>query len=136
MAEIEPLLFLHGLFGPLSDDVLLSRYDDLPVFAPNLLGYGEYCTHDISSISLIDQAEHVRIYMDKNSKDRVNLAGHSVGGAVAALLAIHHPDRVRLLVSVEGNMTPPDAFWSASLAQKSVNEIQKMVDSYLSDVAA
>jgi len=132
----DPLVFIHGLFGSLSDETLLIHYREKRVLAPDLLGYGRYRQSDVSSLSLFDQAEHVLAYMDNHDVQKANLVGHSVGGAVAALLAIHHPDRVKVLVSVEGNMTPPDSFWSASLATKSIDEIKSIVDGYYADVAA
>ena len=133
--EIDPIILCHGLFGSLSDQELLSPYGECRVLAPDLLGYGSNKSNTRQSPSLIDQAEHVLAFMDRNAVKRANLVGHSVGGAVAALLSIKHPERVKSLVSVEGNMTPPDAFWSASLAMKSINEIQHMVDSYRADIA-
>jgi len=136
MADTEPLVFIHGLFGSLSDESLLRHYGGKRALAPDLLGYGKYREYDVSSLSLVDQAEHVLAFMDSQDIQKANLIGHSVGGAVGALLAIQHPARVKALVSVEGNMTPPDSFWSASLAQKSIDEIQQIVDSYYTDVAA
>lgn len=133
--SVHPIILCHGLFGSLSDNDLLSPYGERLVFAPDLLGYGDYKSNAQKIHSLIDQAEHVLAFMDKNAVERANLVGHSVGGAVAALLSINHPERVNSLVSVEGNMTPPDAFWSASLAMKSIDEIQQMVDGYRADVA-
>jgi len=86
--------------------------------------------------SLLDQAEHVLSFLDHHKIEKAHFVGHSVGGAVATLLAIHYPQRVNSLVSVEGNMTPADAFWSANLAKKPLEEIQALLDSYGDDVPA
>lgn len=134
-ANTAPVVFFHGLFGSLSDPTMLAHFGERRILAPDLLGYGEYKLSNVSSLSLIDQAEHVLAFMDLNSVKQANLVGHSVGGAVAAVLAIRHPERVKSLISVEGNMSPPDAFWSASLAKKSIDDIQEMVDGYRADVA-
>lgn len=131
----DPIVLCHGLFGSISDSAMLVHFGERSVYAPDLLGYGEYRHSQVSALTLMDQAQHVLAYMDKQSIQQATLVGHSVGGAVATLLAINNPERVRSLVSVEGNMTPPDAFWSASLAKKSIAEIQKMVDGYRADVA-
>jgi pimeloyl-ACP methyl ester carboxylesterase len=40
-----------------------------------------------------------------------------VGGVVAYLFALRHPERVMGLVSVEGNFSLKDAFWSSSVAR-------------------
>ena len=136
MPDTKPLVFIHGLFGSLSDETLVKEYGEKRVLAPDLLGYGRYKQHNVTSLTLVDQAEHVLDCMNNQDIQKANLIGHSVGGAVAALLAIRHPDRVRALVSVEGNMTPPDAFWSANLAKMRVDEIQQLVDGYYADVGA
>jgi pimeloyl-ACP methyl ester carboxylesterase len=53
-----------------------------------------------------------------------------MGGAIAVLLADRRPDLVRGLISVEGNFTGKDTFWSAKIVRKSLqdwtNEYQKM----------
>jgi len=132
---VSPIILCHGLFGSLSDPLLLASFENSIIFAPDLLGYGKHVSADLSSLDLVDQAEHILAFMDEHDMEQANLVGHSVGGAVAALLASRNPSRVKSLVSVEGNMTPRDAFWSASLVKKSVREIQQIVDSYFSDVA-
>ena len=134
--NIEPIVVCHGLFGSLSDDFLLKPFGDYRVLTPDLLGYGNCASTAIDSPSLIEQVDHVLSFMDQNGVEQANVVGHSVGVAVAALLAIHYPDRVRSLISVEGNMTPPDAFWSAGLASKSIEEVQELVNGYRSDVSA
>ncbi len=134
--DTSPIIICHGLFGSLSDSVLLEPFGQHNVFAPDLLGYGEFRSTQLDDLLLADQADHIVAFMDKNAIQKANLVGHSVGGAVAALIAIRYPDRVRALVSVEGNMTPADAFWSAELSKKPIAEIQTIVDGYRTDVAA
>ena len=130
-----PIVLCHGLFGSLSDPFLIEAFGSCSVFAPDLLGYGENMSSISNELSLNDQVDHVIAFMDDNSIQRANLVGHSVGGAVAALIAIRQPDRVKSLISVEGNMTPADAFWSANLSKQPIAEIQKLIDSYRFDVA-
>lgn len=130
-----PIVLCHGLFGSLSDPYLIEAFGTCRVFAPDLLGYGENASYVPNQLSLTDQADHVIAFMDDNSIQRANLLGHSVGGAVAALIAIRQPERVRSLISVEGNMTPADAFWSANLSKQPIAEIQTLIDGYRSNVA-
>lgn len=129
-----PIILCHGLFGSLSDPTLLEPFNNFTVFAPDLLGYGSNDSVDLGSLDLMDQANHVLSFMDSHKIEQANLVGHSVGGAIAVLITNQYPNRVKSLVSVEGNMTPPDAFWSANLAKKSIDEIQQLIDSYSSDV--
>lgn len=132
----DPIILCHGLFGSMSDPAMLAHFGECKVYAPDLIGYGKYRHNNVSSLTLMDQAEHVIAHMDEQSVKKATLVGHSVGGAVAALLAINYPERVSSLVSIEGNMTPPDAFWSANLAKKSIADIEEMVDGYRADVPA
>ena len=37
-----PILLIHGLFGSLSDPVILGAFGATQVFAPDLLGYGAF----------------------------------------------------------------------------------------------
>lgn len=133
--DTSPIIVCHGLFGSLSDPALLEPFGQHSVFAPDLLGYSECRATLPNDLSLADQADHIIAFMDKNAIKTANFVGHSVGGAVAVVLAIRYPERVEALISVEGNMTPADAFWSAELSKKTIAEIQKVVDGYRSDVA-
>ena len=133
--DAPPILLVHGLFGSLSAPLVLDAFGARRTLAPDLLGYGALGHEDLSGLRLEDQADHLAGVLDDESVERADVVGHSVGGAVAVLLATRHPDRVRALVSVEGNLTPPDAFWSAELAGRSLDEIELMVDDHRRDVA-
>ena len=108
--DAPPLLLVHGLFGSLSAPFVVDAFGSRRTLAPDLLGYGALAHEDVSGLRLEDQADHLAGVLDDEGVERADVAGHSVGGAVAVLLAARHPDRVRTLVSVEGNLTPPDAF--------------------------
>lgn len=129
-----PFVLLHGLFGSFNDRRLLDAFAPHHVLAPGLLGYGAECGALLKDLSIDRQADHVARALDVLCIGRARVIGHSVGGAVAVRFAHRYPDRVAALVSVEGNMTPPDAFWSAQLARKSAREIDEIVAGYRADV--
>jgi len=113
------LLLVHGLLGSLSY-VEPQRYlPGVDVFAPDLAGYGRRRSVD-AGITLPDQAALLAAFL----KDEVGateaapawVLGHSVGGAIAMLLADRVPGLVRGLISVEGNFTLKDAFWTGRIA--------------------
>ena len=133
--EAPPILLAHGLFGSLSAPFVLDAFGTRRTLAPDLLGYGALAREDLSGLRLDNQTDRLAATPDGEGVERADVAGHSVGGAVAVLLAVRHPDRVRALVSVEGNLTPPDAFWSAELAGRSLDEIELMLEDYRRDVA-
>jgi pimeloyl-ACP methyl ester carboxylesterase len=80
-------------------------------------------------------AEHVRAEIRAAGFDRAHIAGHSVGGAVAVVLAHHHPEMVLSVIDVEGNFTLKDAFWSAKIAQMHAAEADALLESYREDPA-
>jgi lipase len=61
------------------------------------------------------------------------VVGHSVGAVVAVLLADKYPALVASLISVEGNFTLKDAFWSASVARMNQAEAEAMLNMLRTD---
>jgi pimeloyl-ACP methyl ester carboxylesterase len=110
-----PLLMVHGLLGPI-DYFGPARYlDGIEVHAPDMIGYGRRRSED-AGIGLAGQAAELARYLRDEIKQQAWLLGHSVGGAVAMMVADREPGLVRGLVSVEGNFTLRDAFWCARIA--------------------
>jgi pimeloyl-ACP methyl ester carboxylesterase len=130
-----PVVFVHGLIGTLDDEELLEHFSPRQVLAPDLLGYGKHAGASPERIDLNGQADHVRRVIDVAGAERVHLVGHSVGGVVAALVAHRHPHRVASLVSVEGNFTLSDAFWSAKVARMTADEVERMLNETSTDPA-
>ena len=120
------VILIHGLIGKLFDPAIASAIGDL-TFGPDLLGYGERRGY-AGEISLAQQVLHMhRLLESADRAERVHLVGHSIGGAIAMLYAHEFPQRVASVVSVEGNFTLKDAFWSRTLAQQSAEEIDRLL---------
>jgi len=117
MIHPEPIIFIHGLFQGLDAPSVARSLAPTPVLAPDLPGYGEDRHHDPGDISLGAAANAIHARMRSLGWDRAHLVGHSVGGAVAVVLADRYPGAVASIVSVEGNVTLKDAFWSQQLAR-------------------
>ena len=123
---IPDVVFVHGLYQA------LGHLREIPVPAPvrvrvvDLLGFGEHAGA-VPPRSLHAQVEHVASELDRHGIARAAIAGHSIGGAVAMLLAAAHPERVSAVVNVEGNFTLADAFWSSKLAAMSPGEAEALV---------
>lgn len=129
-----PIVLIHGLFGHLKDPTIIRSLNHADVFAPDLLGYG--IEEGAAEWSLQDQADHVGHWIERNSPGPVHLVGHSVGGAVAALVAGRYAERVASFTSIEGNFTLKDAFWSGQIAQKPLSEVEAIIAGYRADPAA
>lgn len=122
-----PYVLVHGLIGTLQHDEVLRHFPQ-GTLAPPLLGYGPHARVAPADIHLDAQVEHLRGCIEASiGPQPVVLVGHSVGGVVAAMFAHRYPLRVARLISVEGNFTLRDAFWSARVARMSAQEADDML---------
>jgi len=97
--EGRPLILLHGglgsgeMFGP----ILPALVENHQVMTPDLQGHGR--TADIDRP--LDErlmADDIAGLIDHLGLDQPDLAGYSLGGAVAFHTAVRHPDKIRRLV--------------------------------------
>lgn len=99
----EPVLLLHG-FGASSwawRFVAPRLAEDFRVLAPDLNGFGwTERPEDFESYTGEGQIEMLLGVLDTLGIERVHVAGHSYGGALALTLAHRHPERVRSLVLI------------------------------------
>lgn len=132
-----PIVMIHGLIGTLQLPDLSGYFAPGQVLTPDLLGYGAWREVPAVEVNIAAQVEHLGAILHRRfGTEPVDLLGHSVGGVVAALFAHGHPDRVRNLVSVEGNFSLRDAFWSASVAQMPLEQVEALLGGYRRDPAA
>ncbi|MDR5773731.1 MULTISPECIES: acetoin dehydrogenase dihydrolipoyllysine-residue acetyltransferase subunit [unclassified Caballeronia] len=99
------VLFIHGFGGDL--DNWLFNLDALAehnrVFALDLPGHGQ-STPKVPGTTLADLARFIANFMDAVNIEKAHLVGHSMGGGIAAQLAVDAPARVQsvALVSPSG----------------------------------
>ncbi len=96
-----PVVLLHGC--PFSSFVWRNILPALGAaghrcLAPDLLGLGDTETPAGADWSLRAQADMIIGWLDVLGLDRVAVVGHDHGGAVAQILAAHHPERIDRLV--------------------------------------
>ncbi|MCP9236298.1 alpha/beta fold hydrolase [Lewinella sp. JB7] len=110
----EPLLLLHGLFGGLSNfgaqiEEFSGRFN---VIVPTL----PMMTLPLRKVSLAGLVDHLAEFVVHKQLHNIHLMGNSLGGHVAILYAIDHPDRIAsitltgssgLFESAMGNSFPP-----------------------------
>jgi pimeloyl-ACP methyl ester carboxylesterase len=101
-----PLILLHGLSG---SGRWWSR--NVPVFSRSfrtytvdLPGFGE--SRGVRWSRLDDIADRLADWLVDEGLPQAHVAGHSLGGAVAARLAARHPDRIDRLVLVDAAIRP------------------------------
>jgi pimeloyl-ACP methyl ester carboxylesterase len=96
-----PLVFLHGVAGLLDDDRFLDGLAGAGcrVMAPELPGYGASTGEELLE-DMLDFTLHGWDVVDALEVDRPVLAGHSMGGMIAAEMAAICPQRPSALVLV------------------------------------
>lgn len=99
--EGTPVLFLHGFGGDLGNWLfnLDSIAEAAPVIALDLPGHGQSDPR-LPGTGLGDLAGFVGRFLDAVGTPRAHLVGHSMGGAIAARLALDAPQRVASLTLV------------------------------------
>lgn len=97
-----PVLFLHGFGGDL--DNWLFNLDAVaaaaPVIALDLPAHGQSAVRLPGTATLPDLADFVLQFLDAIGVERVHVVGHSMGGAIAAQMALVAPQRVASLVLI------------------------------------
>lgn len=101
-----PVVLLHGNPGTsrLWRDVV-PRLGPGRLLAPDLIGMGRSGRPDIA-YSFADHARYLDAWFDALALDRVVLAGHDWGGALAFDWAARHPDRVAGIAFFEAIVKP------------------------------
>jgi pimeloyl-ACP methyl ester carboxylesterase len=96
----QPLLFLHGAGGPAWLPGLARLAQRFRVYAPAHPGFGQSDAHEDWD-SIDDFVYHYLDLLEALELDRVHLLGASLGGWLAAELAVGHFHRLRSLVLLD-----------------------------------
>ncbi|MDS4026156.1 MAG: alpha/beta hydrolase [Candidatus Contendobacter sp.] len=97
------VLLLHGLFAQKEqwNGVLcLLSSAGYAAMAPDLPGYGQSIDFPLVDYRLENQVERLRQFVDALGIATFDLAGSSMGGAIAALYVRHYPRQVRTLAFI------------------------------------
>jgi pyruvate dehydrogenase E2 component (dihydrolipoamide acetyltransferase) len=97
----EPLVLLHGFGGDLDNWLFNTEplAGERPVYALDLPGHGG-SSKQVGAGDLDTLVGAVREFLDSQGVERAHLAGHSMGGLVAAELALADPGRVLSLTLI------------------------------------
>lgn len=98
--EGPPVLLLHGI--PTSSllwrNIIPSLALNHRVVAPDLLNYGKSDKPRDADVSIQAQSRIVLGFMDALGIRRADVVAHDIGGGVAQILAVNHPERINRLV--------------------------------------
>jgi esterase/lipase len=116
---MQHILLLHGAIG--AKDQLQPLAEQLEaiflVHTINFRGHGGETIPDVFSIELF--AQDVLNYLEKNTIERINIFGYSMGGYVALYLAKHYPAKVEKVFTLATKF-----LWTPEIAAKET----KMLD--------
>lgn len=96
----KPVVLLHGLFAQKeqwSDLACQLSKGGFAIYIPDLPGYGQSTGFAIADYRLSQQVELIHLFTQKLNLNKFNLAGNSMGGAIAALLAKRYPSEITTL---------------------------------------
>jgi pimeloyl-ACP methyl ester carboxylesterase len=101
-----PLILLHGLSGSRRwwGRNVPAFADSYRTYTVDLPGFGE--SRGVRWSRLDDIADRLADWLVDEGLTHAHIAGHSLGGAVAARLAARHPDRIDRLVLVDAAIRP------------------------------
>lgn len=97
----EAILFIHGLGGTRRHwgQTLPALSKEYRALAVDLPGYGDSRLQEVPEDSLLHFfANSLLALMDSLSLSKTHVVGHSMGGQIAMLLALEHPERIQKLV--------------------------------------
>jgi pimeloyl-ACP methyl ester carboxylesterase len=101
----EPLVLLHG--GLCSIETMRPQIAGLAssfrVHAPERPAHGRTADRE-GPMTYTGGVRDTLGYLDSVGIDRAHVVGYSDGAIIGLMLAIEHPDRVRTLVSISGNL--------------------------------
>ncbi len=132
----DPLLLVHGFTGAKEDFAdFLDVFGDRGwhVVAPDLRGHGGSEHPDAEeAYSLEAMAADLWAVVDELGWERFDLLGHSMGGMVAQVMALHAPQRIGSLVLMDtshGTVTGTDADMVAlAIAVVRAEGVDRLVD--------
>lgn len=107
----DTLMLLHGLFGALSNfEGIINRFADKYNLVVPILPIYEMPIFEVSVMGLV---EHVTKFVEYKGFQKVHILGNSLGGHVAQLYALAHPEHVASLTLTGSSGLFESAFGNA-----------------------
>ncbi len=93
------LVLIHGFGADRYNFARVAKFlgQHFHVIIPDLPGFGDASKLPTTSYDMRSQADHVAAFMNSVGIKSAHIGGNSMGGSIAAHLAMRHPDRVRSL---------------------------------------
>lgn len=137
--EGEAIVLLHGFGADMTTWMFnqAALAEDRPVYALDLPGHGG-SEKDLDDGSVAALAAVVRDYMDAVGLGSAHLVGHSLGGAIAAAVALAAPDRVTALTLIAPAGLGPEiagAFIEGFIGESRARKLRPIIEMLVADPA-
>lgn len=109
LAAKNTALFIHGASTSLLDPLYTfhnKRFDDIQMLFVDRPGHGRSEDGPVDNVRPDAQADAIAKLMQLRGIESATIIGHSYGGAVAAALAVRHPERVAGLIFLSPAVYP------------------------------
>lgn len=105
----ETVLLLHG-FGSSKENwaFVASKFAHCRIVIPDLPGFGCSDFHFGADYSLAAQAERLADFLEQQDIKKCHVVGSSMGGAIAALLAVNQPEKIASLTLMNAAGVPAE----------------------------
>ncbi|MFZ5824123.1 MAG: alpha/beta fold hydrolase [Bacillota bacterium] len=99
-----PVVLIHGIptHSFLWHGVIPLLAEQHQVIAPDLRGYGASPGGPVEELTLPRQAEQILALLDSLGIAQAHFVGHDLGGGIAQILAVDHPERVLSVAITDG----------------------------------
>jgi pimeloyl-ACP methyl ester carboxylesterase len=100
-------------------------------------GYSDKVDFEIHPFDVMDLVNDVVTILDSFDISRAHMIGHSMGGFISQLLAIHFPDRVRTFTSISSSTnsprvpSPPSRTWDIFMENNPTGHFEKDLEGFL-----
>lgn len=101
--EGDPLILIHGI--PTNSlmwrNIIPKLAQNRRVIALDMLNYGQSAKPESADVSINAQSRMIVQFMDALGAPRADIGAHDIGGGVAQLMAVNHPEKIRKLVLID-----------------------------------
>lgn len=122
------ILLLHGLFAEKEQwDSMMCPLSEAgyQAIAPDLPGYGNSEGFTIKDYALENQVTLLHQWLDRVGVQSLDIAGSSMGGAIAALYVQHYPNQVRSLALIGSPLGVTD--WANPVRKSILNGVNPFI---------
>ena len=132
----EPLLLLHGALGTKIQFKALEAKlnDNFEIHSFDFEGHGE--NESNHEFSMTRFAANVIDYLDKNKIEQIHVFGYSMGGYVALNVALHHPKRIKKIMTLGTKFDWTKASAEAEMKMLNPEKIEEKVPAFAKGLAS